>query len=561
MNLHNLAEPTIFRSTTLDRESIDLPPVKRFLALDRPGLYWNEPKWGYGDYSDIKDGQFLLLELEAGGYLLLIPLAMEVARFALAGDGERLHLARFDGVPREVIPEAPSLWAGVGVEPYALITQAATEIRATFRTFNLTTKKRQQLQNLPWAGLGWCTWDAFYGAVSAEKILDGVREFQKIGCTPSWVLIDAGWMTADGDYLCDFAPDEKKFPGGFAPLVEELKALGVKHVGAWQALTGYWGGIKPDSPLGRRFTLHHNRGDIRPWKPEAMDLYLLDPKEAFAFHNEWHEMLCKAGISFVKVDGQSSLEVFSEGLFPRVDTMKQYQHAIQASSLLHLEGNLLHCMSNGNDVGFHMLATALYRNSDDFFPDRPASHATHLINNAFNQIWTRQFAIPDWDMFWSNHPAGELHAAARVASNSLTYVSDRPGEHDPRLLRELSRAHESHLGFTLPDVPVERLFEDPRNTGILELTIPDLGPDQRLHVYFNVREDGQPQQVQQEIALGGSEDELFVTVRSADKTEVIAAGTTIEFDIPGGSYDSVCVQSRGVEALGLVRTSELIPGL
>ena len=40
-------------------------------------------------------------------------------------------------------------------------------------------------------------------------------------------------------------------------------------------------------------------------------------------------------------------------------------------------------------------------------------------------------------MFHSNHESAGLHAAARAIGGCPVYVSDKPGDHDPELLRKL----------------------------------------------------------------------------------------------------------------------------
>ena len=58
--------------------------------------------------------------------------------------------------------------------------------------------------------------------------------------------------------------------------------------------------------------------------------------------------------------------------------------------------------------------TTIARSSDDFWPREPASHTTHVAVNAYNSLFMSAILQPDWDMFQSKHPAGLLHATARV---------------------------------------------------------------------------------------------------------------------------------------------------
>jgi hypothetical protein len=81
----------------------------------------------------------------------------------------------------------------------------------------------------------------------------------------------------------------------------------------------------------------------------------------------------------------------------------------------------------------------LVRNSDDFFPEVPASHPWHIFCNAHNSLLTQHLnVLPDWDMFQTSHPWAGFHAAARCVSGGPIYFTDTPGEHDLDLLHQLS---------------------------------------------------------------------------------------------------------------------------
>ncbi|KAK9098634.1 hypothetical protein Syun_025679 [Stephania yunnanensis] len=108
---------------------------------------------------------------------------------------------------------------------------------------------------------------------------------------------------------------------------------------------------------------------------------------------------------------------------------------------------------------------AVVRASDDFFPRDPMSHSIHIVTVAYNSVFMGEFMLPDWDMFYSLHPAAEYHASARAISGGPggpIYVSDEPGKHDFNLLRKLVLPNGSILRARLPDRPtLDCLFSDP----------------------------------------------------------------------------------------------------
>lgn len=44
-------------------------------------------------------------------------------------------------------------------------------------------------------GFGFCTWDAFYSSVDAEKVKQGIISLQNEGVPPKFVIIDDGWQS------------------------------------------------------------------------------------------------------------------------------------------------------------------------------------------------------------------------------------------------------------------------------------------------------------------------------------------------------------------------------
>jgi len=80
---------------------------------------------------------------------------------------------------------------------------------------------------------------------------------------------------------------------------------------------------------------------------------------------------------------------------------------------------------------------AIWRNSDDYFPDEE-DQGKHIQNNIFNHLWSQFIAIPDWDMFQTSHVHSEYHAIARVISGGPIYICDLPGKHDHALLARLT---------------------------------------------------------------------------------------------------------------------------
>jgi raffinose synthase len=190
---------------------------------------------------------------------------------------------------------------------------------------------------------------------------------------------------------------------------------------------------------------------------------LVHPDDARRFFDEYHFALKSLGVDMVKVDNQAGLDHFSTPEVPPTETMQAYQAALQESVREHFGGESLHCMSNSTDAVYALSSAAVWRSSQDFFPAQPHTQGLHVFDNAFNAIWVQTFALPDWDMFQSSHPAAGFHAAARAISGGPVYVSDKPGQHDFGLLAKLVVSGGRVLRSRQPALPArEGLFEDGR---------------------------------------------------------------------------------------------------
>jgi hypothetical protein len=139
-------------------------------------------------------------------------------------------------------------------------------------------------------------------------------------------MLDDGWEQRDVDFLSSFEPDKKKFPGGFTPLIRKAKSeFGVRIFGIHHPFQGYWAGVDPKSPLGKRYRLVANRGCIRPWLgPKKDKLHLVHLDSIHRFFSDFYAYLHEQGADMVKVDGMSALNLFTEGKLGRVSTMRAY---------------------------------------------------------------------------------------------------------------------------------------------------------------------------------------------------------------------------------------------
>ncbi len=310
--------------------------------------------------------------------------------------------------------------------------------------------------------LGWCSWDAFYLEVSEEKIREKAEELRAKKVPVRWMLIDDGWMTAKGELLADYKPDQEKFPQGFKEMTEDIRALGdIRWFGVWHALGGYWGGILPGSVLDFR---------ERPYLYETVNQKLVpSPFLGERFYRDWYRELCREGIDFVKVDGQSAVPYYFENSLPVCEAARGMNEALEGGGAL-MDGAVINCMGMAMENILSRPCSAIARNSDDFIPGKEDGFAEHLLQNAYNALYHNEIYCCDWDMFWTMHKDSAKHGLLRAVSGGPVYISDRVGATDPEVLKPLAYTDGRLLMMERSLKPAwDCVFSDPMAGGVLKL--------------------------------------------------------------------------------------------
>eukprot|EP00798_Chlamydomonas_sp_ICE-L_P012937 gene12937-5975_t len=225
------------------------------------------------------------------------------------------------------------------------------------------------------------------------------------------------------------------------------KRYGLKYVYCWHGLPGYWAGLSPSSPemekYGAAVMYAKPTAGVREvepamaWNPAALAGIgvLKDPTPVY---NDMHQYLAASGIDGVKVDCQAGIGLMGSTLGGGPALATTFHSALEKSVATHFPNNhVINCMCHSTENLYKMSDTNIARVSDDFYPRDPASSHPHVSNCVYNSLFMSVLVLPDWDMFHSKHPAAVLHAIARAVSGGAVYVSDKPGEHNFALLRQL----------------------------------------------------------------------------------------------------------------------------
>mmetsp|Transcript_7108 Transcript_7108/g.20931 ORF Transcript_7108/g.20931 Transcript_7108/m.20931 type:complete len:638 (+) Transcript_7108:108-2021(+) len=224
-------------------------------------------------------------------------------------------------------------------------------------------------------------------------------------------------------------PSQRKFGGeaGFEAFLRDVVkgTYGVAHVSCWHAAAGYWGGVDaPGAEVLRARATPHLRS-IEPaidWDPASLGGVATPttPDDVRAVYDALYASLKRCGVDGVKADAQSGVGALGRGHGGGVAAVRSFVEAMEAAGERHFgagdEVAVSNCMCHSTENLYRYSKTAIARASDDFYPREPESWFAHLTACAYNSLLLGQVALPDWDMFQSQHPAAWLHAAARAAS-------------------------------------------------------------------------------------------------------------------------------------------------
>lgn len=502
----------------------------RWMAVYQHKDWWTRPAFGTG-WKDVPERTQSLLCGDAGRYLQALPVSGGAVRADVSGGEAGIVVRLTPGGTGLTRLDAVAFVLGVGDDPYAMIERhAAVAAEALGRTSLLRSNKTYPplLDRL-----GWCSWDAFYHKVNEEGLSEKAEELQRLGVPAGWFMIDDGWSDVRDGKLARFEADPAKFPRGLGHAVGLLKnRFGIRHVGVWHTIAGYWGGIDPQSEEARgygRFLRSNARGQLLP-SPE--------PGEAFGFWHGWHDWLSRQGVDFVKVDSQSAVSNFWEGSHAVGDAASAAHASLEASVALHFDSALINCMGMAAENVWHRPKSAVSRSSDDFVPQDLRGFAEHALQNAYNSYWQGAFYWGDWDMFWTRHQDARAGALLRAISGGPVYVSDPPGRTDPALLRPLAYRDGSLLRCDSVAVPaLDCLLRDPTREA-LPLKLWNTAGGAGVIALFRI--DAEAGGMEASIGPGdvpGLSGERFALhEHGTGKAEIVSRGEALALDLaPGAS--------------------------
>ncbi|KAK1142831.1 hypothetical protein N8T08_007265 [Aspergillus melleus] len=451
--------------------------IARYFALVRVWTPWLGPRHGRKEFELAEDA-ILCSFLRTDGIHVVVLAVSGTSNVAVLGsgeDGEVVVRSQNDSAESsefqvlvavadqfDVAMSAVMYEARKAVRPYEELQESehlSSPVSPPGDSFVMVEKDPEAQWLADWYdGLTYCTWNGLGQNLTEEKLLGALKTLKDNEIKISNLIIDDNWQALDREAgpqfkrrWTQFEADPGAFPRGLKRTIDTIREShpNIDHIAVWHALFGYWGGIAPDSQLTAKYkTKHVKIKDPRASGQiahafEDRSLLAIDPGDIQRFYSDFYSFLSSTGVDSVKADAHFFLDLL-EDPGDRREFAAAYQDAWSIASLRYFSTRAISCMSLFPQAIFHNQLptnkpTIPLRNSDDFFPDIPESHAWHVFCNAHNALFTRFLnVLPDWDMFQTSHPYASFHAAARCVSGGPIYITDEPGKHDIALLDQIT---------------------------------------------------------------------------------------------------------------------------
>lgn len=406
---------------------------------------------------------FAVLRLVGGDFLAVLPVTgPKTMSWLEVNDAGDLLLRLGTLGTAAVACDAPVLAWARSPDVYAACRAAWEKTLQCAEVRGRTTWRSEKVYPEPFTYLGWCSWEQYHKDITEDVLVQAVDGIEASKLPIRWVLVDDGHQTATGRSLKSLAPDPKKFPHGWAPVLARRSPERIRWMGLWHAFIGLWGNIAPHNDLGPL------NAQFMPWG-EGKNAALIvkdNPAAAGAFFNALIDSARHYGFDYVKIDDQSMALSQYRGRANAVEAGADYSQALEAAC--QRQGRaLINCMAHNAVCVFNTRFSAVTRCSIDYKLGDAARGKSHIRESYANTLWLGQTVWPDHDMFHSSDPnCGRLMAVSKALSGAPIYLSDAPKDfvrasitplcfQDGRLLRPLAPA------VPLPDSVCADAFNQP----------------------------------------------------------------------------------------------------
>ncbi len=437
------------REGVLAEEQLQLPEFERFsfFAPFQPnGFAVADNRWPDGtnrtqplagpasEMGKIEtQGLFLLLKIDSGNYMALLPLPGPQTMSWLERRDENLFVVSGNFGSGKVSGEIPLLgWASAS-DPYdACFKLWQTILKDDFYRANTTFRDKKTYPDM-FKYLGWCSWEHFRQDITGENLKEAVDMLNKSEIPVRYALIDDGHLKEANGQLIDSAAPNDKFPEGWKPVFDQRREDRVKWFGLWLNFNGYWNAIHPENQLGIDDNLQ-NLIFEKIWGREAISNAKV-PKpgllSSLAFYLKMIGDAARFGFDFVKVDNQARNLTINKAMEQPVTKAAGNSRALETACASET-GGLINCMAHNSICLFNTRRSAVTRCSEDYLMGDKFRAKGHLYNSYVNMSWLGYTVWGDHDMFHSSDPeSGRMMAISKAMSGGPVYLSDVPDGINP----------------------------------------------------------------------------------------------------------------------------------
>lgn len=387
--------------------------LKELTETGYPGIPSNAAPSNIGDGLLLQqvDGKYLFVKAVSGNN------SLSWLKVKTTGEVELwVSTLGTDELPSSV----PLLLVNKADDPYQCIREVYHALIADSNVADLRARKDKEYFEA-FGYLGWCTWEHYHFDIDERKILDDLDAIERSGIPIRYVLIDDGHLVHEHRKLASFLPDSLKFPSGWANIMARKRKDGIRWMGLWYALSGYWMGVSRQNCFSEEVkrTLYAYQDCLLPG-PDSVSIR--------SFYREYVGTLKRQGFDFLKVDNQS----FTLPLY--MGSTGSVRHAVECNRSLEAEAHeqrmgLMNCMAHNVINTDHTRYSNCTRVSIDYKKYDENMAKSHLYQSYTHTLLLGQSVWPDHDMFHScDTICGGLMARSKAMSGGPVYLSDSPND-------------------------------------------------------------------------------------------------------------------------------------
>lgn len=426
----------------------------------------------------VPENTYFTLILDENGYTVLFCLSHQDITASMRGSPDGLVLSLTSGVSNDAKRSRIPLIATQGENLHEAIRRA---IRLALEVTGGYGKLLSEKLPAPhWLdSLGWESGVALGSNVTHETIVSSVKHLADSGFLPGFVLIDEGWQHLEVNasnkksdkVLASFEADPARFPRGIKGVVDDLRQLGIGHIGVWHGMMGYRGGVH--SKLARKYAL--------PCSKDKKHFLGSNLGHTFQFFYDYYGYLREQGVDFIKVGDQSSVHDFCPQEMEATLLYRNLQAAMQAAASVQFNGAHFNTECLRNENLFYWGNSRIARTAEDIDLRHPRGVARAIRNNLTNSLWMQHLMESDFDAWLTCTEQSETLAMFHALSGSINVIGDPVGEHNKALIdkfvlpcghlikadRPLTLCHESIFIDPLEEKKIFKAFTTKGEYGVV----------------------------------------------------------------------------------------------